>query len=90
MLAVEVKRRGEIDGVEQLARYVELLDKDARLRPVRGIFAAQTSQPAGQGAGRRTRPGLGRGRLRRAEETAASTTRCSKRQAARTRCRGTS
>ena len=45
MLAVEVKRRGEIDGVEQLARYVELLDKDARLRPVRGIFAAQKVSP---------------------------------------------
>lgn len=45
MLAVEVKRRGEIDGVEQLARYIELLDKDARLRPVRGIFAAQKVSP---------------------------------------------
>ena len=45
MLAVEVKRRGEIDGVEQLARYIELLDHDARLRPVRGIFAAQRVSP---------------------------------------------
>jgi RecB family endonuclease NucS len=45
MVAVEIKRRGEIDGVEQLARYIELLDKDARLRPVRGIFAAQKVSP---------------------------------------------
>ena len=35
-VAVEIKRRGEIDGVEQLARYVEFMDRDARLRPVRG------------------------------------------------------
>jgi RecB family endonuclease NucS len=40
-VAVEIKRRGEIDGVEQLARYVERLDRDGRLRPVRGILAAQ-------------------------------------------------
>ncbi|HUR77473.1 MAG TPA: endonuclease NucS [Acidimicrobiales bacterium] len=45
MVAVEVKRRGEIDGVEQLARYVECLDQDARLRPVRGVFAAQKIAP---------------------------------------------
>ncbi|MEY2424844.1 MAG: endonuclease, partial [Actinomycetota bacterium] len=45
MVAVEVKRRGEIDGVEQLARYIELLGKDARLRPLRGIFAAQSVSP---------------------------------------------
>jgi RecB family endonuclease NucS len=45
MVAVEIKRRGEIDGVEQLARYIELLDKDARLRPVRGVFAAQKVSP---------------------------------------------
>ncbi len=45
MVAVEVKRRGDIDGVEQLARYIELLDKDARLHPVRGIFAAQKVSP---------------------------------------------
>jgi endonuclease len=44
-VAVEVKRRGEIDGVEQLARYIERLDNDARLAPVRGIFAAQTITP---------------------------------------------
>ncbi len=41
VVAVEIKRRGEIDGVEQLSRYLERLDLDGRIRPVRGIFAAQ-------------------------------------------------
>ena len=40
-VAIEVKRRGEIDGVEQLARYVERLDNDTRLAPVRGMLVAQ-------------------------------------------------
>jgi hypothetical protein len=44
-VAVEIKRRGEIDGVEQLARYVERLERDGRLRPVRGILAAQQVKP---------------------------------------------
>jgi len=44
-VAVEVKRRGEIDGVEQLTRYLELLNRDPRLSPVRGIFAAQEIKP---------------------------------------------
>jgi RecB family endonuclease NucS len=44
-VAVEIKRRGEIDGVEQLARYLERLDLDGRLRPVRGILAAQRIKP---------------------------------------------
>jgi RecB family endonuclease NucS len=44
-VAVEVKRRGEIDGVEQLTRYLELLNRDSKLRPVRGIFAAQEIKP---------------------------------------------
>jgi endonuclease len=44
-VAVEIKRRGEIDGVEQLARYLERLDRDSRLRPVRGILAAQHVKP---------------------------------------------
>ncbi len=44
-VVVEVKRRGEIDGVEQLARYIELLAKDARLQPLRGVFAAQRVSP---------------------------------------------
>ena len=44
-VAVEVKRRGEIDGVEQLTRYVELLNRDALLAPVRGVLAAQEIKP---------------------------------------------
>jgi RecB family endonuclease NucS len=44
-VAVEIKRTGEIAGVEQLARYLERLDGDARLRPVRGVFAAQIIRP---------------------------------------------
>ncbi|NED97456.1 endonuclease NucS [Phytoactinopolyspora alkaliphila] len=44
-VAVEVKRRGEIDGVEQLTRYVELLNRDPHLSPVRGVFAAQEIKP---------------------------------------------
>ena len=44
-VAVEVKRRGEIDGVEQLTRYLEFLNRDTRLAPVRGIFAAQVIKP---------------------------------------------
>ena len=44
-VAVEIKRRGEIDGVEQLARYVEFMDRDPMLRPVRGIFVAQVIKP---------------------------------------------
>ena len=44
-VAVEVKRRGEIDGVEQLTRYLEFLNRDTRLAPVRGIFVAQLIKP---------------------------------------------
>lgn len=44
-VAVEVKRRGEIDGVEQLTRYLELMNADPQLRPVRGVFAAQLIKP---------------------------------------------
>src|SRR5881275_1099948 len=44
-VAVEIKRRGEIDGVEQLSRYLERLDRDPLLRPVRGVFAAQEIKP---------------------------------------------
>ncbi len=44
-VAVEIKRRGEIDGVEQLTRYLELLNRDPLLQPVRGIFAAQEIKP---------------------------------------------
>jgi RecB family endonuclease NucS len=44
-VAIEIKRRGEIDGVEQLTRYLELLNRDSTLRPVRGLFAAQEIKP---------------------------------------------
>ncbi len=44
-IAVEIKRRGEIDGVEQLTRYLDLLNRDPLLAPVRGIFAAQEIKP---------------------------------------------
>jgi endonuclease len=44
-VAIEVKRRGEIDGVEQLTRYLELLNRDPLLAPVRGLFAAQEIKP---------------------------------------------
>jgi hypothetical protein len=44
-VAVEIKRRGEIDGVEQLTRYLELLNRDSLLAPVRGVFAAQQVKP---------------------------------------------
>ena len=43
--AVEVKRRGEIDGVEQLTRYLELMNRDPLLAPVAGVFAAQQIKP---------------------------------------------
>lgn len=48
VVAIEIKRRGEIDGVEQLTRYLNRLDLDGRLRPVRGIFAAQQIKPQAQ------------------------------------------
>jgi RecB family endonuclease NucS len=44
-VAVEIKRRGEIDGVEQLTRYLDLLNRDPLLAPVRGVFAAQEIRP---------------------------------------------
>lgn len=44
-VAVEIKRRGDIDGVEQLTRYLELMNRDPLLAPVRGIFAAQEIKP---------------------------------------------
>ena len=45
VVAVEIKRRGEIDGVEQLTRYLELLGRDPLLAPVTGVFAAQQIKP---------------------------------------------
>ncbi len=50
-VAVEIKRRGDIDGVEQLTRYLELLNREPLLTtkgPVRGIFAAQLIKPQAQ------------------------------------------
>ena len=44
-VAIEIKRRGEIDGVEQLTRYLELLNRDPHLAPVKGVFAAQEIKP---------------------------------------------
>ena len=44
-VAIELKRVGDIDGVEQLTRYLELLNRDPLLRPVKGIFAAQRIKP---------------------------------------------
>ncbi|MGB4325106.1 MAG: endonuclease NucS [Candidatus Nanopelagicales bacterium] len=44
-VAIEIKRRGEIDGVEQLTRYLELLNRDPLIAPVAGVFAAQEIKP---------------------------------------------
>ncbi|HWM33031.1 MAG TPA: endonuclease NucS [Pseudolysinimonas sp.] len=44
-VAVEIKRRGDIDGVEQLTRYLELMNRDPLLGPVSGVFAAQEIKP---------------------------------------------
>jgi RecB family endonuclease NucS len=44
-VAIEIKRRGEIDGVEQLTRYLDLLNRDPHLAPVKGVFAAQEIKP---------------------------------------------
>ncbi len=44
-IAIEIKRRGEIDGVEQLTRYLDLLNRDPHLAPVKGVFAAQEIKP---------------------------------------------
>lgn len=44
-VAVEIKRVGGIDGVEQLSRYLEMLNRDSLLAPVKGVFAAQTIKP---------------------------------------------
>ena len=44
-VAVELKRNGDIDGVEQLTRYLELMNRDPHLAPVTGVFAAQVIKP---------------------------------------------
>ena len=66
VVAIEVKRRGEIDGVEQLARYIERLHLDSSLGPVRGVFVAQTVKPQARVLAEARGFTLGRGRLRRA------------------------
>ena len=44
-VAIEIKRRGEIDGVEQLTRYIDCLHADSALGKIRGIFVAQSIKP---------------------------------------------
>lgn len=44
-VAIEVKRRGEIDGVEQLTRYIDRLQLDSSLGTIRGVFVAQSIKP---------------------------------------------
>lgn len=44
-VAVEIKRKGELAGVDQLTRYLEFLNKDPALAPVQGILAAQEIRP---------------------------------------------
>ena len=68
-VAVEIKRRGEIDGVEQLTRYLELLNRDPALTrkgAVRGIFAAQEIKPQARVLATDRGHRLCGGRLRRA------------------------
>ncbi len=65
-VAVEIKRRGEIDGVEQLTRYLELLNRDPLLAPVRGVFAAQEIKPQARTLAEDRGIALPRPRLRRA------------------------
>lgn len=50
-IAVEVKRRGEIAGVEQLDRYLQFLNRDPALAPVRGVLAAQAVRPQARALG---------------------------------------
>ena len=66
-VAVEIKRRGEIDGVEQLTRYLELLNRDPLLAPVKGVFAAQEIKPQARVLAARPRH-----RLRRPSTTPSS------------------
>ena len=63
-VAVEIKRRGEIDGVEQLTRYLELLNRDPLLAPVHGVFAAQEIRPQARVLAVRPRHPLRHARLR--------------------------
>lgn len=51
VIAVEIKRRGEIAGVEQLTRYLQFLNQDPALAPVRGVLAAQVIRPQARALG---------------------------------------
>ena len=64
-VAVEIKRRGEIDGVEQLTRYLDLLNRDPLLAPVQGVFAAQEIKPQARTLAAGPRHSLRDARLRR-------------------------
>ena len=77
-VAVEIKRRGEIDGVEQLTRYLELLNRDpcSPPAPVRGIFAAQEIKPQARVLADRPRHHL----------RSSTTTRCAASTTRRTAC----
>ena len=79
-IAIEVKRRGEIDGVEQLARYVERLDRDSELRPVRGMFVAQVVRPQARTLAEARGLAWRRGRLRRAPRPRADASASSERR----------
>ena len=66
-IAVEVKRRGDIDGVEQLTRYLELLGRDPHLAPVPGRLRGPGDQAPGPRARRGSRHPVSHPRLRRDE-----------------------
>ena len=44
-VAVEIKRVGTIEAVEQLSRYLEVLQRDTALAACRGILAAESVKP---------------------------------------------
>ena len=66
-VAIEIKRRGDIDGVEQLTRYLELMNRDPHLAPVTGRLRGAADQAAGPHAGGGPRHPLRGPRLRRAQ-----------------------
>ena len=68
-VAVEIKRRGDIDGVEQLTRYLELMNRDPHLAPVQGVFAAQEIKPQARTLAPGPRHPLRHPRLRRHART---------------------
>ena len=64
-VAVEIKRVGGIDAVEQLSRYLERIRSDGAFGPCRGVLAAQTDQAAGARLAGVSRNRVRRGRPRR-------------------------